>query len=289
VKPPAFDYFDPRTPDEALALLREHGDEAKILAGGQSLVPMLNLRLLRPGCLVDINQVAGLSFIEMRGGELVIGATTRQRAVERSALVAEHCPLLHEAMPFIAHFQIRNRGTIGGSLSHADPAAELPTVVSALGGKLVLRSARGERVLSAPDFYTGYLSTALQPDELMTEIRLPVQRAGTGVAFLEVSRRHGDFALAAVAACVELNAQGACASACLVLAGVAGTPFRHPGAEKALVGTKLSRSELEQASGLLVGELEPLADLHASSDYRKEAARVLAVRAFEQAASRARA
>lgn len=288
MKPPAFEYFDPRTQDEALALISEHGDAVKILAGGQSLVPMLNLRLLRPEYLVDVNQVAGLSFIEARGNELVIGAATRQRAIERSTLVLEKCPLLHEAMPFIAHFQIRNRGTIGGSLSHADPAAELPTVVTALGGRVVLRSVRGERIVSADDFYTGYLTTALDPDELMTEIRLPAQPSDTGVAFLEVSRRHGDFALAAVAACVALTPEGRCSLARLVVAGVDGVPYQHLGAEKALIGTTLSKDDLEEASRLMVANLKPQADLHASSDYRKQAARVLAARALEKAASRAR-
>jgi carbon-monoxide dehydrogenase medium subunit len=284
VKPPAFEYFDPPTLEEAISLLGEHADSAKILAGGQSLVPMLNLRLLRPGILVDINRVAALSFIELRGGELVIGAATRQRAIERSALVRDKCPLLHAAMPFIAHFQIRNRGTIGGSLSHADPAAELPTVATALGGKLVLRSIRGERVVSANDFYTAYLTTAMEPDELMTEIRLPVQPAHTGVAFLEVARRHGDFALAAVAACVTVDAQGRCSSSRLVVAGVDGVPFQNPAVEKSLIGTRLTREDLEQASRLLVKDLKPQADLHASSDYRKNAAQVLAVRALEKAA-----
>lgn len=288
MKPPAFEYADPATVDEVMALLGEHGDSAKILAGGQSLMPMLNLRLLRPSFLVDINRTARLSFIEARGDELLIGAMTRQRTIETSGLVAENCPLLREAMPFIAHFQIRNRGTIGGSLSHADPAAELPTVVSALGGSVVLRSPRGERVLSADRFYTGYLSTALAPDELMTEIRLPFQRPGTGWAFTEVSRRHGDFALAAAAACIALDGKGRCTSARIVLAGVHAVPFRHPGGEKALVGTMLTKTDVEAASALLASELDPQTDLHASSHYRKQAARVLSVRAIQTAAARAR-
>ncbi len=288
MKPPAFEYFDPRTPEEAIGLLGEHGDAAKILAGGQSLVPMLNLRLLRPGCLIDINAAAGLSFIEMKGEELAIGARTRQRAIERSALVREKCPLLHEAMPFIAHFQIRNRGTIGGSLSHADPAAELPAVVTALGGTLILRSVRGERAVKADDFHVAYLTTALEPDELLTEIRLPVQAPQTGSAFLEVSRRHGDFALAAVAAWVRLDKNGRCEAAKLVLAGVHGVPFQSAAAQASLIGTTLSPGDAAQASRLIATELDPQSDLHASSDYRRQAARVLAARALEQAASRAR-
>ena len=288
MKPPAFEYFDPRTSEETVALLTEHGDAAKILAGGQSLVPMLNLRLLRPGCLVDVNQVADLAFIERKGEELVIGATTRQRSLERSSLVREHCPLLHEAMPHVAHFQIRNRGTIGGSLSHADPAAELPTVVTALDGRLVLRSVRGERVVAAEAFFTGYLSTVLEPDELLTEIRVPLQPPGTGVAFLEVSRRHGDFALVGVAACVALDRDGGCSAIRLVLAGVDGVPFQHRAAERALMGTRLTKRDVEEAAGMVAAELKPQADLHASSDYRKEAARILLIRAIEKAASKVR-
>jgi CO/xanthine dehydrogenase FAD-binding subunit len=269
-------------------LLAEHGDQAKILAGGQSLVPMLNLRLLRPGCLVDVNKVADLAFIEAKGEELVIGATTRQRSLERSSLVRGRCPLLHEAMPFIAHFQIRNRGTIGGSLSHADPAAELPTVVTALRGELVLRSVRGERRVAADEFFTGYLSTVLEPDEILTEIRLPTQPPGAGVAFLEVSRRHGDFALVAAAVCLTLDPSGGCNSMRLVLAGVDGVPFQHPAAERALVGTKLGTQDVEEAVAMIAAELAPQSDLHASSTYRREAARVLVTRAIGTAAARAR-
>ena len=287
MKPPPFEYFAPRTLEEAITLIGEHGDAGKILAGGQSLVPMLNLRLLRPSCLIDINRVAELAFIESRDQEVVIGAGTRQRAIERSELVREKCPLLYEAMPFIAHFQIRNRGTIGGSLSHADPAAELPTVISALGGKLILRSVRGERTLNAREFYTGYLSTVLEQDEVLTEIRLPFQASGMGWAFLEISRRHGDFALTAVAAGVRLDQAGHCLSARLVLAGVNDVPFHYPPAEEALVGTRLTKMDIESASRILITELVPQSDLHASADYRKQAARVLAARALEKATARA--
>jgi CO/xanthine dehydrogenase FAD-binding subunit len=289
MKPPPFEYFDPETLEEAIALIGEHGDAGKILAGGQSLVPMLNLRLLRPNCLIDINRVAKLAFIEARDQEIAIGAGTRQRAIERSELVREKLPLLYEAMPFIAHFQIRNRGTIGGSLCHADPAAELPAVVNALGGKLSLESVRGERFLNADDFYTGYLSTALEPDEMLKEIRLPFQAPGMGWAFLEISRRHGDFALTAIAACVELDEAGDCRSARLFLAGVNDVPFRYPLAEEALVGTRITQSDIDSASQILITRLRPQSDLHASADYRKQAARVLAARALKKASARARA
>lgn len=288
MKPPTFEYFDPRSEAEALALLGEHGADAKVLAGGQSLMPMLNLRLLRPHCLVDINGVASLAYIREEGGELAIGAGTRQRALERSDAVRRAAPLLHLAMPFIAHFQIRNRGTIGGSLSHADPAAELPAVVAALGATVVLRDARGERRMTPAQFFTGYLTTALEPDEVLAEIRIPIQPAGTGSAFHEVNRRHGDFAIAAAAAWVRLDARGRCLAARVALAGVHGSPYSHEPTERALVGSALSPVDLEAAARALTAELKPHEDLHASAAYRREAARVLAQRALAEAAARAR-
>lgn len=288
MKPPAFEYFDPCTLDETLALLGERGDEAKVLAGGQSLVPMLNLRLLRPSCLIDINRVSGLSYIESKSGGLEIGAMTRQRALERSALVHGVCPLIADAMQFVAHFQIRNRGTIGGSLAHADPAAELPAVVTALGGKLVVRSLRGERTVQADDFFTGYLETALAPDELLVEIRLPSESLHSGSVFIEVSRRHGDFALVGVAASVALDANGICESAVLVLVGVGAAPFQSRAAAQFLVGTRLAESDLCEAGRLTAAHVPSQSDIHASAEYRVHAAQVLTTRALGQAAARAR-
>ena len=288
MKPPAFEYFEPRSLDEALALLAEHGDGAKVLAGGQSLVPMLNLRLVRPSCLIDINAVSALSYIKPDGAGLEIGATTRQRALERSALVADACPLLRRAIEFVAHFQIRNRGTLGGSLAHADPAAELPAAVTALGSELVLRSARGERTLQAPDFFTGYLETALAPDELLVAIRIPREPPRSGSAFLEVSRRHGDFALVGVAASVALGADGVCASAAIVLVGVSSAPFVSTDAAALLVGTRLAASDLDEAARATAARVPAQADIHASAAYRTHAARTLTARALAQAAARAR-
>lgn len=288
MKPPSFEYYDPRTVEEALGLLAEHGDEAKVLAGGQSLVPMLNFRLLNPSCLVDINRVEGLSGLRVEAGELIFGAAMRQRDLERSHDVKQLCPLLHEVLPHIGHFQIRNRGTIGGSLSHADPAAELPAAIAALDGKMVLRSQRGERVLTTDDFFSGYFSTDVGPDELLTEIRLPVRQHSSGSAFLEVSRRHGDFALVGVASCVNLNSEAACTAARIVLTGVHETPFRSQDAEQALVGTALGESDLKAASNLVTANLTPQSDIHASAEYRVHAARVLTARALSRAAQRAR-
>jgi CO/xanthine dehydrogenase FAD-binding subunit len=289
VKPPRFDYLAPASVAEALAVLAERGEEAKVLAGGQSLVPLLAFRLVRPGTLVDLNEVAGLDGIRLADGRLVIGAMTRQRAVERSALVRERCPLLAEAMPQIGHVQIRNRGTIGGSLAHADPAAELGAVVAALDGELVLRSARGERVLGPERFFRAYLTTAAEPDELLVEVRLPVVPARTGSAFLEVSRRHGDFALVGVAATVTLDAAGVCAGAAIALTGVGPTPVVDRDAARGLVGVRPTAEACEAAGRAVAARLTPDSDLHAGSDYRKHLAGVLTRRALARAAARAAA
>ena len=268
-------------------MLAEHGEEAKLLAGGQSLVPLLNFRLVRPAHLVDLNDVAGLEGIRAADGWLAIGAMTRQRAVETSAVVRERCPLLAEAMPQIGHVQIRNRGTIGGSLVHADPAGELPAVVAALGGELVLRSGRGERVVRAADFFVGYLTTATAPDELLTEVRVPVTAAGTGTAFVEMSRRHGDFAIVAVAATVTLDGSGSCTACSLTVAGVGPVPVVIGEAAQALVGVRPGAAHFEEAGRRVALGVEPDSDLHASSAYRKRVAGVLARRALERAARRA--
>jgi CO/xanthine dehydrogenase FAD-binding subunit len=287
MKPPRFDYLVPRTIDEALGILAEHGEQAKVLAGGQSLVPLLNFRLVRPAHLVDLNEVPGLAGIRAEDGRLAIGAMTRQRAVESSGLVSERCPLLHEAMPLIGHVQIRNRGTIGGSLAHADPAAELPAVVAALEGEVVLQSARGRRVLSAADFFVGYLTTAAEPAELLVEVRLPVMPPRTGSAFLEVSRRHGDFALVGVAATVTLDGAGVCTAARVALTGVGPTPVVARDAVRALVGAPPSPEALEDVARRVAEALRPDSDLHASSEYRKHVGGVLARRALARAAARA--
>ena len=288
MKPPAFEYFAPETQQELLELLARHKESAKILAGGQSLVPMLNLRLLRPACLIDINRVGGISYIVERNGEIAIGALTRHRQLERSALIREKLPLVSEAVPFIAHFQIRNRGTIGGSLSHADPAAELPALVTALGGRMVIRSLRGERTVPAAQFFTGYMTTILEPDEVLAEVVIPVPPAESGWAFSEVSRRHGDFALAAAAAQLTLDSQGRCRDATLVVAGVHGVPYRKKECEQVLVRTRLEPADIASACNLFIEGLEPHSDLHASADYRRQAARVLAERTLSKAADRAR-
>ena len=210
MKPPRFSYHDPATVEEALGLLTRHGDAAKILAGGQSLMPMLNFRLVRPGHVIDINRVADLAtVVPGPDGGLQIGALVRQRALERSALIRERCPLMALALPFVGHAQIRARGTLGGSLAHADPAAELPAVMMAMGARLTLRSARGRRTVAAEDFFLSSLATALTPDELLTEIALPPWPARTGSSLQEVAIRRGDFALGGVAADTDPRCAGA--------------------------------------------------------------------------------
>jgi aerobic carbon-monoxide dehydrogenase medium subunit len=289
VKPPAFDYLAPTSVDETLTILAELGDRAKLLAGGQSLVPLLNFRLVRPPHLVDLNALSGLAGISEQDGQLVIGAMTRQRAVEISGLVSRRCPLLAEAMPQIGHVQIRNRGTIGGSLAHADPAAELPAVVAALEGELVVRSVRRRRVLKPEQFFLGYLTTATEPDEVLEEIRLPVMPKRTGSAFLEVSRRHGDFALVGVAATITLDEAGVCTASALALTGVGPTPVVAREAIRSLVGVKPSPAAFEDAGHRVSAALRPDSDLHASSEYRQHVGGVLARRALARAYERATA
>ncbi len=286
MKPAAFDYLAPASLDEALALLADLGEGAKPLAGGQSLVPLMNFRLVRPQHVVDLNGLTELAGIREDDGHLVIGAMTRQRAVERSALVAERSPLLAEAMPQIGHVQIRNRGTVGGSLAHADPAAELPAVVTALGGELVVQSACGRRAVSAEQFFVGYLTTAARPDELLVEVRLPASPPLTGSAFLEVSRRHGDFALVGVAVTVTVDDAGVCTASAIALTGVGPTPVVARDAARMLIGAKPTPSLFEAAGRRVSESVRPDSDLHASGDYRKHVAGVLTRRALARAAGR---
>jgi carbon-monoxide dehydrogenase medium subunit len=287
MKPPPFDYHDPRNLDEALELLRRHGGEAKVLAGGQSLMPLLNFRLSRPAALVDINRISALGYIREENDQLSLGAMTRQRAIEFSPLVRERLPLLQEATTLVGHLPIRTRGTIGGSLAHADPAAELPAVVTALDGDLVVRGPGGERILRPQEFFLGYLTTALAPDEILVEIRLPTTPPGSGWAFEELSRRHGDFALAGIAAVLVADSRR-CRMARLAAAGVGPTPVRLRGAEEILEREGLSKESLEAAAAQAQELVEPDSDLHASADYRRHLTGVLTGRALHRAAARCR-
>jgi len=284
MKPAPFEYFAPLELQEALDLLERYGDEAKILAGGQSLMPLMNLRLARPGLIIDINRLSSLDTITATPeGGLTIGALTRQRALERSKIVQEQNPILAAAMPLIGHFQIRNRGTIGGSLVHADPAAELPAVSLLLGAEFLLRSKSAVRVVPAAEFFLSYLTTAIRPAELLTEIRLPKWPSGEAWAVQEIARRKGDFALIGVALRAELDAEETIQKAVIVMFGVDSKPLRMERAEAILKGRRISEAFLRELSGVVAEELEPDSDIHASAAYRKEVGGVLVRRALESA------
>lgn len=291
MKPAPFEYQAPGSLEAALDLLAHRGGEAKILAGGQSLIPVMNFRLAEPSLLVDINKLAELDFIR-RGedGGLRIGALTRQRRLERDPLVAEAAPLLHEAVPSIAHPQIRNRGTIGGSLAHADPAAELPAVAVALGARLRLQRAGGERWVDARDFFAGLFTTLLDPDEILTEVAVPAPPPRTGWAFLEVARRHGDYAQVGIAARVTLDDAGRCREARLVYLNVGGGPVEAREAARLLAGQEISPATLEAAAETASrNEMDPTGDVHATAGFKRHLARVLTGRALRLAMERASA
>jgi carbon-monoxide dehydrogenase medium subunit len=288
LKPPPFEYRAPRSLDEALSLVAEHGEDAKVLAGGQSLVPLMSMRLAHPAVIVDVNGVGELASIDAHDSLLTTGAMVRERAAERSGLVRSRTPLLAVAIPLIGHPAIRSRGTIGGSIAHADPAGELPTVAVALDAEVVARSQeRGERTIPAADFFLGFFTTALEADEILTRIRWPAAAPGTGAAFEEACRRHGDFAMVGAAASVRVGA-GSIAEARIALLAVADTPVRAHGAEECLVGAAPGDEAFRAAAELASRDLAPPSDLHASSAYRKHVAGVLVRRALEKAMERSR-
>jgi carbon-monoxide dehydrogenase medium subunit len=287
VKPPSFEYIAPRSVDEAVASLAEHGSAAKVLAGGQSLVPLMNMRLADPAVLVDINEVAGLSGLTTWDGGVAIGALVRQSAVEHAATVRELTPLLAEAVQLMGHPAIRHRGTVGGSLAHADPAAELPAAMLALQAQVICRGPQAIRSISAEEFFTGYLTTALAVDELVTEIRVPGIPPGTGSAFLEMARRSGDFAICGAAALVTLNTSGRVDSVRIALCGVGSGPVRARTVERALVGELPTRPVVAAAAQHVVDEIDPPSDIHGSAAYRRKLAVVMTRRAVELAAQRA--
>jgi len=287
MKPAAFDYFAPKTIDEALTLLAEYGYDAKPLAGGQSLVPTMNFRLAQPAVLIDLNGVDDLFFIRESDDGLRIGAMTRQRVVERSPLVQRRAPLVHETMPHIAHPQIRNRGTFGGSLAHADPASELPVLAVILNARMRLQNSQGARWVEARDFYLGLFATDLQPDELLVEIAIPDLPARTGWAFDEVARRHGDYALAGVAATVALAADGSVDTARLVYLSVGDFPTQAFHAESLLAGEQPTPAAIRAAGEVAAAQdIDPIGEIHASADFRRHLAKVLAVRVLTKAVER---
>lgn len=287
MKLPYVEYEAPATIDEAVGLLAEHQDEASVLAGGQSLIPLLALRLARPAMLIDINGLGGLSGVSVTDGRVAIGAMTREYVAEESETIADSVPLLAAALPLIGHEAIRTRGTVGGSLAHADPAAELPAVARALDAELVVRSRSGDRVVPAAEWFEGYLTTSRRPDEILIEVRFPTAGQGAGVAFLEVARRHGDFAIVGLATSLTFD-DGAISDARLAFSGLADVPVRATAAEDILAGERPSPELFEEAARRATAELEPPADLHGSSEYRKKVAATLVRRGLQAAADNAR-
>ncbi len=281
MKPPAFQYHDPRTVAEAVGLLATL-ENAKLLAGGQSLMPMLNMRFVLPDHVIDLNRIEGLAYIEERDGAIEIGGMTRQRDIEFSPLVKERLPLLHQAMQQIGHRQTRNRGTIGGSLCHLDPAAELVAVAAALDAEVVVEGPDGRRGIPFAEFPAAYMTPSMELNEVLVAVRLLPWRAGHRAAFVEFTRRHGDFALASAAALLELNDAGVIARASLTVGGVAVAPVRMREAEAALVG-QAPDVELFHAACASCRGIEAVADIHASADYRRHLATVLSRRALERA------
>jgi len=286
VKPAPFDYLAPRQLNEALLALRQHGLDAKLLAGGQSLVPLLNMRLTRPKIVIDLNGISGLDHIRESAQGITIGAMARQSTVERASIVREKCPLLSEAIRHIGHLAIRHRGTIGGSFVHADPAAELPAVALALDGKFQVVSDRGSRVIAAQEFFLDYLTTAVVADEILSEVVFPSLPPQAGYALQEMARRHGDFAVAGAVAIVHLNADGSIADARVALFGVAPTAVRARSVEQELAGRIPTDRLIADSAARLADALDPPSDIRASSAYRKRAAAVLTARALTQAIQR---
>jgi carbon-monoxide dehydrogenase medium subunit len=286
MKLPPFEYEAPTTVAEAVDLLAEHGDEASVLAGGQSLIPLLALRLARPAVLIDINGIAELSGVSAADGWVTIGAVTREYMAEESGTVADDLPLLAAALPMIGHEAIRSRGTVGGSLAHADPAAELPAVARALDAEFVVRGPSGTRVIPAAQWFEGYLTTSRLPEELLLEVRFPSAKQDTGVSFHEIARRHGDFAIVGLATSLVLSG-GVISDARLALTGVSDVPVRAGAAEDLLVGERPSAELFDEAARRATGELDPPADLHGSSDYRKTVAAVVVRRGLRAAADNA--
>jgi aerobic carbon-monoxide dehydrogenase medium subunit len=287
VKPPRFDYHAPATVDEAVGLLGRYGGDAKVLAGGQSLMPMLNFRLTRPAALIDVNRIAPLAYVREDNGTVALGAMTRQRTIEFSPIVARRLPLLAEATRWVGHLPIRSRGTIGGSIAHADPSAEYPAVLTALDGVIVAQSPRGRRTVTASELFETYLTTRLAADELLVEVRLPAMPAGCGYAFEEFARRHGDFAIVGIAAMIARDG-ARCTMARLATAGAGPVPLRLREAEAILERDGLGEATIAAAAARAAELVTPDEDVHATAAYRRHLTGVLTDRALRRAVERAR-
>jgi carbon-monoxide dehydrogenase medium subunit len=288
MKPAPFKYIAATSLEHALALKAEYGDDAKFLAGGQSLMPAMNFRLARPAILVDINEIEELAGIRSSGGPTRVGPLTRYRALQRDATFAQLFPLIDEALPHIAHPQIRNRGTIGGNLSHADPASELPAIAVALRARFRVQAARQERWVEASDFFTGALTTDLQPDEMLAEIEFPLPKPRTGSCFMEIARRRGDFAIAGVAVMMTLGERDECTNVRLAFCGVGETPVDASSAADALVGHRLTEAATRDVAASVQAMIDPAGNVHATADYQRHIAGVLTERALQTAYQRVR-
>lgn len=288
MKPPKFSYLKPTNLPQALEWLADYGDDAKILSGGQSLIPLLNMRLSTPKYIIDLSRVQEVKGITEEEDTIVIGGMTRHVEVENSQLIKEKCPLLTEGIRWVGHSQIRNRGTVGGSIAHADPSAELPCMLSALRGEIVIVSQEEELILSPEEFFLSYLLTTLEPNQLIKEIRFPKMNKGAGYAFEEVARRHGDFALCEVAAVIELDIDGSIKDTKIALGGANSVPFVPEETEEFLIGKEPTESIIKEAAILQLDELDPEGDIHGSKEYRRQLSGVLLERALNKAVNRAR-
>lgn len=287
MKPPKFEYHDPSTVDEALGLIANLGEEAKLLAGGMSLVPLLNFRLASPDHLIDLNRIGDLVGIKCQDEKLTISAMTRQATMEHSAIVDDGWPMLTEAIGWVAHAQIRNRGTVGGSVAHADPSAELPVAFAALEARMTVASKKGTRTIQASDFFVTQLTTSMEPDEMLLSIEVDPLPEKTGHAFVEFARRHGDYALGGAAALLTLDESGICIRARIALLAAAPTPIRAEAAEEVLIGSTVDAAAAAEAASKVVDRISPTGDIHGSTEYRRDLCGVMVKRALLAAASRA--
>jgi carbon-monoxide dehydrogenase medium subunit len=288
MKPASFKYIAAASLQHALALKAEHGDDAKFLAGGQSLIPTMNFRLARPAVLIDINEIHELAGIRSSNGTTRVGALTRYRFLQRDTAFARAFPLIAEALPHIAHPQIRNRGTIGGNLSHADPASELPAIALALHARFRVQAAKQERWVEAPDFFAGALTTDLQPDEMLVEVELPAPKPRTGTCFMEIARRRGDFAIVGAAVMVTLGERDECINVRLAFCGVGETPIDASSAADALVGHQPTETAIVDVAESVQAMIDPGGSVHATADYQRHIAGVLTERTLQAAYQRAR-
>jgi carbon-monoxide dehydrogenase medium subunit len=285
--PSSFDYHAPKTLEEALRLLERHGDEAKLLAGGHSLLPLMKLRLASPRFVIDIGRLRGMSYVREEEGMIAVGALTTHADVMASELLAQKCPLLSETAAEIGDVQVRNRGTIGGSLAHADPAADYPASILALDADIVAATSGGTRTIAARDLFVDMLTTQIRPGEILTQVRVPVQKGRAGASYKKLYQPASGFAIVGVAARLTLAANGKIETVAIGVTGLGPKAFRAEGAEKALIGKKPGEKEIASAAKLAPRGIEPLGDLHASADYRREMAIVYTRRALEAAVARA--